>query len=234
MRLILLRHGQTPSNVHNFLDTAEPGPGLTELGRAQAAAAPAGLVDEQVAAIYASTMTRAQLTAAPLAQARGLEVRVRRGLREMSAGELEMDNSTEAILGYLGVARQWMSGQLDVRMPGADTGREVLERFDSVVREAEVDADGTQGAVVMVSHGAMIRTWSGLRAGNLDAQHPELYELSNTGAVLLEGSMEGLRNGEVGSGWTCLDWRASAIGGPDLVDSATDGPLAESGLNAAD
>ncbi|POC80683.1 histidine phosphatase family protein, partial [Vibrio vulnificus] len=37
MRLILIRHGQTESNVHRLLDTAMPGPGLTELGQQQAA-----------------------------------------------------------------------------------------------------------------------------------------------------------------------------------------------------
>src|SRR5665647_3502119 len=38
MRLILVRHGQTSSNISRALDTAEPGPDLTDLGRAQAAA----------------------------------------------------------------------------------------------------------------------------------------------------------------------------------------------------
>ncbi|MCM1975585.1 histidine phosphatase family protein, partial [Streptomyces sp. G1] len=37
MRLLLVRHGQTPTNVDYLLDTAVPGPGLTELGLAQAA-----------------------------------------------------------------------------------------------------------------------------------------------------------------------------------------------------
>lgn len=43
MRLILIRHGQTPSNVEHFLDTAVPGPGLTELGSQQMAGACAAL-----------------------------------------------------------------------------------------------------------------------------------------------------------------------------------------------
>ena len=37
MRLTLVRHGQTPSNVLGLLDTAPPGPGLTDLGQLQAA-----------------------------------------------------------------------------------------------------------------------------------------------------------------------------------------------------
>jgi release factor glutamine methyltransferase len=38
VRLLLIRHGQTPSNVLGLLDTAPPGPGLTDLGVEQAAA----------------------------------------------------------------------------------------------------------------------------------------------------------------------------------------------------
>jgi probable phosphoglycerate mutase len=238
MRLILLRHGQTSSNLSNLLDTAEPGPGLTDLGLAQAAAVPAALAGEDITAVYASSQTRAQLTAEPLAAARGLAVQVRRGLREISAGTLEMQNSREAIMGYLGVARQWLQGATDVRMPGADSGDEVLERFDAVVREVEESARG--GTVVIVSHGAIIRTWSALRVENLDPAHPEIYELSNTGAVVLEGSMgtprkeHGDGNGDGHrdtGGWTCLDWRSQAIGGAVLADPETDGPLADTGAD---
>lgn len=43
MRLLLVRHGETPSNVDRLLDTAVPGPGLTRLGERQAAALPEAL-----------------------------------------------------------------------------------------------------------------------------------------------------------------------------------------------
>jgi broad specificity phosphatase PhoE len=33
MRLLLIRHAQTTSNVLHLLDTAEPGAALTEVGR---------------------------------------------------------------------------------------------------------------------------------------------------------------------------------------------------------
>ena len=36
MRLILIRHGQTHSNVAHALDTTVPGADLTDLGREQA------------------------------------------------------------------------------------------------------------------------------------------------------------------------------------------------------
>lgn len=87
MRLPLVRHGQTPSHADGLLDTAVPGPGLTPLGRAQAAALPGALAGEDIDALYASTLIRTQQTAAPPAAARGHEVLVRDGIRELSAGD---------------------------------------------------------------------------------------------------------------------------------------------------
>ena len=58
MRLLLVRHGQTPANVAGALDTAFPGLGLTPLGQAQAEAVPAALADERVAAVHASRLVR--------------------------------------------------------------------------------------------------------------------------------------------------------------------------------
>ncbi len=244
MRLILIRHGQTPSNVRNLLDTAVPGPGLTDLGQRQALAVPAALArldgsagTEALAVLYVSNQTRAQLTAAPLAAALGLEPRIRAGLREIDAGELEMQGDLQSIGTYLEVVRGWIQGKPEIRMPGADTGNDVLARFDAVVREAELAAGG--GTVVMVSHGAMIRAWAACRAGNLDPEHPENYPLSNTGIVVLEGSTasSGSSASQAVSGsddrgavrtWEIVSWQSQPAGGPALADTAADGPTDDS------
>ena len=81
MRLLLIRHGQTPANVRGLLATARPGPGLTKLGRRQAGSlAESMLADavagEQIAAIYVSPLTRTAQTAAPLAASLGLDPHV--------------------------------------------------------------------------------------------------------------------------------------------------------------
>ena len=97
MRLLLIRHGQTPSNVLGLLDTAVPGPGLTDLGdRAGRRAAGHPRRTSGSTLIYASTQPRAQLTAAPLAAARDLQMLVRDGLREVGAGDLEMRGDEDA------------------------------------------------------------------------------------------------------------------------------------------
>lgn len=201
MRLILIRHGQTPSNVAFLLDTATPGPGLTALGEKQAAALPEALADEDIDALYASTLVRTQLTAAPLAAARGLEVLVRDGIRELSAGDLEMRGDTEAARLYLTTAFAWVDGEPERRLPGGESGTEALGRFDAVVAEAA--ATGA-GSVAMVSHGAAIRVWTAARARNVDVPFAGAHRLDNTAVVILEGSPR--------EGWQALSWAGADLG----------------------
>lgn len=242
MRLILIRHGQTPSNVENLLDTTVPGPGLTDLGVRQADAVPAGLARlscrTRPGALFTSTQTRAQLTAAPLAAALGREPLIRAGLREISAGELEMRGDQDSVAAYLSVVRDWILGRRETRMPGGESGHEVLGRFDAVVREAE-DLAAEQGAgprnagrrndggkndgadVAIVSHGAMIRTWAACRAGNLDPAEPHRYPLSNTGVVVLERVAV---PDTAERPWNVVAWHSDPIGGPELAAPRSDGP----------
>ncbi|WP_128434255.1 histidine phosphatase family protein [Streptomyces cyaneus] len=209
MRLLLVRHGQTPTNVDYLLDTAVPGPGLTALGEQQAAALPEALADEDIAAIYASTLIRTQLTAAPLAAARGVDVLVRDGIREVSAGDLEMlPGDTEAGHAYMKTVFAWAAGDTGLRMPGGESGAEVLARYDAVVAEA---ADSGAGVVAMVSHGAAIRMWTAARVANVDVAFAAARPLDNTGVVILEGAPS--------EGWKALTWAGAVVapageGGP--------------------
>ncbi|WP_409468446.1 histidine phosphatase family protein [Streptomyces sp. HC307] len=209
MRLLLVRHGQTPTNLAYLLDTTVPGPGLTELGERQAAALPAALADEDIEAVYASTLVRTQLTAEPLAAARGLEVIVRDGIRELTAGELEMlPGDSERGQEYMRTAFAWAAGDTTLRMPGGESGEEALARYDAVVAEA---ADSGAGTVAMVSHGAAIRMWTAARAAGVDVPFAAARPLENTGVVILEGSPS--------DGWKALSWAGATVvpageGGP--------------------
>ena len=200
MRLILVRHGQTRSNVAGLLDTDEPGAGLTGVGLKQAAALPAMLRDESIEVLYASTLVRTQQTAAPLASLLGLEVRVREGLREVRAGHLEMRGDELSVQVYLDTAFAWSSGDVHVRMPGAESGAEVFARYDAVVEE--IAGSGAATAVI-VSHGSVIRTWAAARASNVTADFAARNTLANTGGVLLEGSPH--------DGWHALGWQGRAL-----------------------
>jgi broad specificity phosphatase PhoE len=216
MRLILIRHGQTASNVAGILDTAVPGPPLTELGERQASALPAALTGESIDAIFASSQRRAQLTAAPLAEARGLTVAIRDGIREIEAGSLESRTDRRSVETYLLTCFDWANGQLDSRMPDGETGHEAFARFDAVVGEASsLDLD----TVAFFSHGAMIRAWAGWAGRNVDGDFVAERPVSNTGVVILDGSPI--------DGWTVDSWTGAAVGGASLTDAAADGPAAD-------
>ncbi|MEV6840742.1 histidine phosphatase family protein [Streptomyces sp. NPDC051133] len=201
MRLLLVRHGETPSNVDHLLDTAAPGPALTPLGEAQAAALPAALAGEDIEALYASTLIRTRQTAAPLAAARRLPVTVRAGIRELSAGDLEMrhGHSPEGER-YLRTVFAWAAGDTALRIPGGESGEEALARYDAVVAEAAASGART---VAMVSHGAAIRVWTAARAGNVDVAFAAARPLSNTGVIVLEGSPA--------DGWKALSWEGATV-----------------------
>lgn len=212
MRLVLVRHGQTTSNVAELLDTAEPGADLTDLGRRQAQALVPALADVELDAVYVSTLVRTHQTAAPLLAARGIEPVERAGIREIQAGDVEMAGDLTSIKAYLSVVASWFRGELDRRMPGGETGAEVLARFDEVVAEAA--ASGAQ-TVALFSHGAVLRFWAATRSQNIDPPALARSYLSNTGVLVLDGSPE--------AGWTCLTWEDEAMGGPELTDRH-DGP----------
>lgn len=216
MRLLLLRHGQTPANVLGRLDTAHPGPGLTALGRTQADAVPEALAGEPIDVLFASTLVRTQLTAAPLARARGLDVAVRGGLHEIEAGALESRSDGDSVRAYLETVFAWGRGDRDVAMPGGPNGHDFFGRYD-----ADLEAIATSGADVaaVVSHGAAIRVWVAAHAINVPASFTFDNPLDNTGIVVMDGSFQ--------DGWTLTRWAEQPIGGRELVDVTAEDPAGE-------
>lgn len=216
MRLLLVRHGQTPSNVAGLLDTDRPGPGLTPLGHRQAAAVPAALDDARVDGVAVSTLVRTTLTATPLLEQRGLEPLVLDDLREIEAGELEMAGDADAVRRYLTTVFAWGRGDLACRMPGGPDGAEFVRRYDAAV--AAVADAGWEHAVV-VSHGAAIRSWLTVRAAGLDVEQVARTPLPNTGLVEVEGDPV--------SGWRVVRWSDGPVGGTHLDAVHADDPTGE-------
>ncbi|MBG6237358.1 putative phosphoglycerate mutase [Mycetocola sp. CAN_C7] len=216
MRLLLIRHGQTPANVLGALDTRHPGPGLTELGHRQAAAIPGALRDERIDGIVVSTLLRTQLTAAPLSADLGLERQVIDGIHEIEASDLEGLSSHAAAMQYMETVFSWASGDLDRPMPGGPNGHDFFGRFDAAISSI---ASGHDGTVAVVSHGAAIRTWAAARAGNVDVDYAAEHALSNTGVVIVSGTVLG--------GWTVEEWDGEPIGGSTLRDPSADDPTGD-------
>lgn len=216
--LVLVRHGQTDSNVVKALDSRPPGPPLNELGRAQAESVADVLATEPVTAVYASTAVRARQTAAPIAARHGQEVQVVDGVHEVFCGDLEARSDPAAREAFEEVYASWAAGELDRRLPGGESARQLHERFLPVVarlwrRHAE---DGTGGGlIVLVSHGAAIR----LAAGALIGEDAETRYVPNSGRVLL-APVPG--SSPAPGGWLLKFWEEGVPAPGDATGGADD------------
>lgn len=200
LRLLLVRHGETPSNVLGLLDSLPPGPSLTPLGLRQAAAVADQLAVEPVVAVYASVAVRAQETAAPIAARHGLAVEVRTGLHEVTVGDLECSNDPDDIATFVTVCRGWHAGSLDTPMPGGESGRQLLDRFVPVVDDIRATHQG--GVVVLVSHSAAIRLVGRTLASNITAEFADTHFVPNCHAITLDATP---------TGWHCPTWSTTAL-----------------------
>lgn len=179
MRLYLARHGQTSSNVNKALDTAVPGADLTDLGQSQARELATRLEGEKIDTIYTSNLVRTHQTAAPLAERLGITPIEDERFGEVQAGEWEMLADELSMNSYIEVGKQWLTGNLTERMPGAETGEEVLARFDAGL------ADIRGENVLIVAHGMVLLFWANMRAqrdGGVFLPH-----MVNTAHAVLEG-----------------------------------------------
>ena len=216
MRLSLLRHGQTLSNVAGLLDTLAPGPGLTPLGHRQAAAVPATFHDRPIDALVVSPLLRTHLTAAPLVTASEREPVVMEGVREVEAGSLEMGADPAAHQTYVETVFAWARGDVDRLMPGGSDGRAFFARFDHAVNQI---AEAGWEEVVVVSHGAAIRSWACARVAGVDVTEAARTPLANTGLVRVEGDPT--------SGWRLVEWSSGPVGGDHLLTSDEIDPTGE-------
>jgi broad specificity phosphatase PhoE len=216
MRLLLLRHGQTPSNVAGLLDTGAPGPGLTPLGEQQAGAVPVALQGRRIDALAVSSLVRTSLTVGPLAADRDLRPAVLDGLREIEAGSLEMSAELTDHHTYLETVFAWSRGDRSRRMPGGPDGDAFLARFDDAVAALAVR---DHGVVLAVSHGAAIRSWSGARVRGLDVEELASTPLANTGLIEVEG--------DPAAGWRLVDWQREPVGGEHLDAVVANDPTGE-------
>jgi probable phosphoglycerate mutase len=200
LRLYLIRHGQTEGNLRGALDTALPGPPLTDLGQTQAQALADAIGDEPIVAVYASQAIRAQQTAAPLASRLGLDVQVIEGVKEVDAGDVEGRTDRDAIVVYMEAVRAWTLGDLAIGIPGGETGEQVRTRMLDAVEQlrAKHEQADPDGIVVLVSHGGAMRLSAEWLADNVPPEIANSGLIPNTGILELHALPEG--------GWHCVRW----------------------------
>lgn len=197
-RLILVRHGQSVGNVERRLDTRPPGAELTPLGRDQARAFARG--SGRPAMLAHSVATRASQTAEVIGGQVDLPPIEVLGVHEVQVGRLENRNDDDAVAEFNAIYERWHHGELDVALPGGETGNDVLDRYVPVLTDLRLrylDDRDFHGDIVVVSHGAAIRLAAAVLAG-VDAEFALDNHLDNAQSVALTPITDGR--------WSCVRW----------------------------
>ena len=151
--VLLVRHGQTPT-TGKVLPGRAPGLHLAEAGVQQAQRAADRIAElPKVDAIYASPLERARETAAPIAAARHMMVRIDKGLLECDFGQW-----TGAELKQLMKLPEWSTVQRapsTFTFPGGESFIAMQTRIVSAVDRIRAAHPG--GVVVCVSHADPIK-----------------------------------------------------------------------------
>lgn len=193
--LTFVRHAQSETNAAKIIDTAVPGPALSDAGMQQALDGARELSSNQYDGIYASAMLRSQQTAEPLSVALGRQVEVLPGLNEIDAGWFEGKSDTLADTTYLLAPLDWLRSDRTNAVPGSINGDEFNDHFSEAVRKMYVRGDAKP---VAFSHGAAIMFWTLMNVRNADDTLATRHPLPNMGRVVVTGNPI--------TGWKLVDW----------------------------
>ncbi|WP_084264321.1 histidine phosphatase family protein, partial [Mycobacterium avium] len=122
------------------------------------------------------------------------------GIHEVQVGRLENRNDDEAVAEFNAIYERWHRGELEVPLPGGETGSDVLDRYLPVLTELRLrylDDHDFHGDIVVVSHGAAIRLAAAVLAG-VEADFALDHHLDNAQSVALTPITDGR--------WSCVRW----------------------------
>lgn len=184
--LVLARHGEAEYESPTW---QVEGGSLTTLGRAQAAGLADRLAGRRIAHVWTSTLARAVQTGEIAAARLGVAVTTRNDLAEFDIGDLagaprDTDPCAEQYAA-------WLAGDLDLRIPGGESGTEIVTRMRGVLGEI-VDAHRGE-TVLVVGHGGALRLAVPLLA-RLDSGP---FRISNCATIEIEADDDG---------WVCRSW----------------------------
>ncbi len=145
--VILIRHGEAKGNRHHRL-IGWSDVGLTDAGHHQARLLADRLARAPVQRIVSSDLRRTVETAAPLAQALGMEPALDPRFREIDNGDWTGLTPEEVSHGWTELWQRYVDGY-DVERPGGETWADVRARVISGLEEL-LAADGV---TVVFSHG---------------------------------------------------------------------------------
>jgi broad specificity phosphatase PhoE len=190
-----VRHAQSEANASGLIDTDVPGPGLSPEGKEQAEQVAHQLAHKDYDSVYASTMVRAQQTAAPLGAELGKQVEVLPGIQEINAGWFNGKPDSMASSTYLLAPMNWIKGDRQDSIPGSVNGTEFNQQFTAAIQK--IYNSGHHNPVVF-SHLYSIMYWTLMNTKNGKNSLLTSHPLPNIGRVVVTGNPL--------TGWTLVDW----------------------------
>jgi broad specificity phosphatase PhoE len=152
--LVLVRHGETTWHADNRYAGGSDVP-LTSRGRAEASDLARWARTAGLTGVWASDLSRAQLSARPCAEAVGLELRIDPRLREVDFGQGE--GMTPAEMAQT-IPHEFAAFQRDPvanHLPGGEDPREAANR--GVASLHDIAAADPEGRVLVICHSTLIR-----------------------------------------------------------------------------
>lgn len=161
-RIYLVRHGETEWNASMKYQGHADVP-LSDQGRNQAVLLGKRLAALKFDGFYASDLARAYETARIISQHHNQDIKTLPELRELNFGCWEGLDINEIKGRYPEEIKQWWESPLLTRIPGGETLDEMVERTTTAVKN--IVKSYSNGSVVLVSHGGVIRSIVGTVLG---------------------------------------------------------------------
>lgn len=188
-RLVLVRHAQTAWNLEGRAQ-GQTDIGLDDTGRAQAVALAPYIAEMAPTALWSSDLARARQTAAHVAAATGLDVRLDARLREFDAGDRAGLTLEEFAAKFPDAYDSWRDGHITGHVPGAETTADVVARMVPALRDIWT-ATAPGDTTVVIAHGACLKVSLLAFLGWPESLTGTLRGLDNCGWTVLEDDPSG-------------------------------------------
>jgi len=174
--VLLVRHGQTSSNVTGFY-MGWSDENLNEVGYTQARSLSSRLASLPITSVYTSPLRRAYTTAAILAEPHKLELKFSDHLTEIRLGDWQGLHMDEIKRRWPELWQQSRIDPSELTMPNGESFGQVTER---AVRAFEMIVEANQGKLVaIVTHDVIIRVLAAYILGVSNSIYRR-FEINNT------------------------------------------------------
>ncbi|KVC90436.1 phosphoglycerate mutase [Burkholderia ubonensis] len=180
-QILFIRHGETAWNrikrIQGHIDIPLADSGLAQAQRLAVRLGRETRDGARVDAIYSSDLMRAQQTAQPAADALGLPLVLRAGLRERAYGIFQGHDSTEIEARFPDAYAAWQTRDPGFEPEGGESQRAFYHRVLHALEPIVAAHPG--GRIACVAHGGVLDCVYRF-ANGLDLAAPRNYQLLNT------------------------------------------------------